>query len=159
MVNPPPDNAERSALPTNPMPPLLAPLFIGYERLDEWLCVIDPAQPVYAHLLVKQEYSNETDRCIDYHRLVVGQHDSLNHVHYYRVTLATIVYVGGVPFDPEHAQVIAEAKRVCEQVVRWLEQDFTVWRGMVAMPEGLVHLEGIVPQTLLSLLAEEERAE
>jgi hypothetical protein len=158
MVNPP-DNAECSASPINPICPYLALLYIGYERLDEWVCVIDPAAPVYTHLLVEQEYtevhSNEGNRRIDHHRLVVGQPDAQNRVHYYRVTLATLVYVNGVPFDPEHEKVLAEAKRGYEQVVRWLERDFTIWRGMVAMPAGLVQVEGVIPQNLLSILEDE----
>lgn len=141
MANPPPDNAERLAIPSTQLPPPLPPLYIGYVRLDEWVCVIDPAVPVYAHLLVEQEHPNEEDRRIDHHRLLVGQPDVQNRVHYCCMTLATLVYINGVPFDPEHERVIAEAKQVYEQVVRWLEQDFTVWRGIVAMPEGLLQAE------------------
>jgi hypothetical protein len=159
MVNPPPDNPIRSATPTTPMPPPLAPLYIGYVRLDEWVCVIDSPSPVYAHLLVVEVHCNEGDRRIDHHRLVVGQPDVRNRVHYCRMTVATLVYINGVPFDPEHERVIAKAKRVYEQVVSWLEQDFTVWRGMVAMPKGLVHAEGVVPHNLLALLEKSEEGQ
>lgn len=159
MVNPQPNNQSVSAIPTSQMSPPLAPLYIGYVRLDEWVCVIDSAAPIYAHLLVEQEHIQEGDRRIDHHRLVVAQPDALNRVHYCRMTVATLVYINGVPFDPQHAQVIAEAKRVYEQLVRWLAQDFTVWQGLVAMPEGLVQAEGIVPHNLLSLLGEWESEE
>lgn len=137
----------------------LAPLYIGYVRLEEWVSAIDSAAPVYAYLLIEQEHSNEGDRRIDHHRLVVGKPDALNRVHYCRITLSTLVYINGVPFDPEHEKVLAEAKRVYEQVAQWLEQDFTVWRGMIAMLEGLVQTEGIVPHDLLSLLEESESVE
>lgn len=118
--------------------------------------MIDPAMLICACLLVEQEHSNEAGKRIDQHRVVVGKPDARNRVHYCRMNGAEVVYLGGVPFDPQHEQVIEVAKRVYKQVVMWLERDFTIWRGLVAMPEGLVHTEGIVPHNLLSLLEESE---
>lgn len=137
---------------TQAIPLPTPPLYIGYERLDEWVSVIDPAASVYVNLLVEEVHPNEADRRIDHHRLLVGQPDARNRVHYCRMTLATLVYINEVPFDPEHAQVLVEAKRVYEQIAMWLQRDFTVWHGMVAMPEGLIQAEGVVPHNLLSLL-------
>ena len=43
---------------------------------------------------------------------------------------------------------LAQAQQTYEAVLAWLAMDLTVKRGMVAMPEGLMHAQGRLPRDL-----------
>lgn len=110
--------------------------FIGYEYLECWLTVVDRARPVYANLMIEP---GETDQALRTDTMVIlvaqPEHDL---VHYCRLPVATLNYLDGQTYDPDHETRVQAAKNTWELVNHWLDgHDLTVRNGIVAAPAGL----------------------
>jgi hypothetical protein len=121
-----------------------APISIGYLRLSDLATNLDPTRPVYIAPFVESINGTVPGQRTDHHYIMVTQPNALNHVHYCRILVVRLVYHNGIAFAPDYGEQLAKVKQVRGAVETWLVgEGFKVWAGMVALPEGLVLVEGM----------------
>jgi hypothetical protein len=125
-------------------PQTFSPLFVGYGQLENWLNAINKTRPVFANLITEPgkygEYGHHTDTLT----ILVAQPDvSEGIVHYCRVVVGKIQYLGNDPFTPNHQQRLDLAGEAWLIVSAWFaEQSLVVHPGIIAIPANLKLMDG-----------------
>lgn len=116
--------------------------FFGYELVETWAGVIDPAHPVYA-LLHRQDAPGDLGSTIERHLITVSQPDDAGHLHYCRIVVGRLTRCGGQPWEEDAAKRLAQSQAAWGIVRAWLgEQGFTVREALAAFPRDVVLMEG-----------------
>lgn len=120
------------------------PLFIGYETLEEWLKSADKTRPVFANLIIDPGKPKDTGIRTDRYVIIVNQpEEGGGLVHYCRLQVEKVRYIGDQPFDNDRDLRVARARDAWRIVEDWLiENGFTISHGIVAAPKDLLFLDG-----------------
>jgi hypothetical protein len=122
----------------------LYPIFIGFLYLKDLSTNLDITQPLYVAPLIESTSWTALGQRIDHHYIMVTQPDVLNRVHYCRIPVVNLVYHNGVAFAPNYEEQLAKMDQMRGKVVAWLVgEGYEVRAGMVALPEGMMLLEGV----------------
>jgi N-dimethylarginine dimethylaminohydrolase len=117
---------------------------IAYLHLPGMVSILDANQPVYVAPLVESAAGTTPGQQTDHHYIMVTQPDALNRVHYCRILVVRLVYHNGIAFAPDYAEQLAKVEEVRGEVEAWLVgEGYEVRAGMVALPEGMMLLEGV----------------
>lgn len=120
-----------------------SPLPIGYPRLSNLMIALDQNQPVYVALRVETLYGTVLGQHTDYHYIMVTQPDDKNRVYYCRILVVRLVYHHGIAFARDYREQLATVEQVQGEVeAQLIGEGFKVRRGMVALPEGVMLVEG-----------------
>ena len=119
-------------------------LLVGYDLMEQWFEVVDKERPVYAKLVREQQIVAANNLWSAHLIIWVAQPESMSDlVHYVRLNVGTLQFIGDKPFDNDHEQRIALAESAFEIVHKWLEeQGLDVRPGLVAVPEHVRLLDG-----------------
>lgn len=126
-----------------PIYSLVYPMSVGYLRLSNLASVLDLTQPVYLAPQIETKYGTVEGQHTDHHYIIVTQPDPSNRVHYCRIPAVQLVYHNGIAFAPDYGEQLAKVEQVRGEVETWLAgEEFKVWAGMVALPQGMMVVEG-----------------
>lgn len=118
-------------------------IFIGYMLLKDLASALDQTQPVYVAPHIETVQGTTQGQQTDHHYIMVTQPDDKNRVHYCRIAVVQLVYHNGIAFAPDYREQLAKVEAVRGEVEAWLAgEDFIVRRGMVALPEGFLWING-----------------
>lgn len=118
------------------------PLCIGYLHLQHLAISLDPTQPVYIAPFVESDSGSALGQRTDHHYIMVTQPDSLNRVHYCRISVMQLVYHNGIAFALDYGEQLGKVEEIRSEVERWLAgEGYTIRAGMAALPEGVVLVE------------------
>lgn len=119
------------------------PMSIGYLYLSDLASMLDITQPVYVAPCVESNSGTAPGQHTHAHYIMVTQPDSQNRVHYCRISVVQLVYHNGIAFAPDYGEQLAKVEQVRGEVEAWLTgEEFKVWAGMVALPQGMMLVEG-----------------
>ena len=117
--------------------------FIGYGSLEDWAEAISTHEPVYACPLTEPDKPNaqgmRTDRLV----ITCSQPDDRGHVHYCRLRVGFLQYIGDTPINQDHEERKQRLDQAWEIVETWLrDRGFTIRRAAVAVPVDLKLMDG-----------------
>lgn len=116
---------------------------IGYLRFSDFLSIVDISNAVYLAPLTESINGPTPAQHIEDHYIMVTQLDIKGCVHYYRVLVVRLVYHNGIAFAPDYGAQILKVDQVRYEIEERLTREgFIVRAGMVALPQGMLLVEG-----------------
>lgn len=106
---------------TNPI------LYIGYPTLEAWAWVVHKDAPIYAMLLTEPGAHGQHGHRTESLLIVCAQPDDHKQVHYNRIMVGQLSFLGDQPFSSKHTWIMDQAEHAWGLVKDWLgEQAFKV---------------------------------
>lgn len=120
------------------------PLFLGYESLEEMLRSVDRKRPIFGLLVAESVRVGQQGFRTDKYIIVVSQPEAGEGlVHYCRLPIAQVRYIGDHAFDSDAERKIERAKGAWLALAGWLAASgYRLVLGVVATPEHMHWLEG-----------------
>jgi hypothetical protein len=135
---------------------LTAQWFIGYGRLEDLVALCsDPLQPFLVELVVRRIHGAFLDRAEV--SLMIQHLGSNGRLHYCRIPCGSYQLLSNGAYDEELSKRVTDAANLQRvAVLRYLSSlGFVYERATVALPQGLVFLNGSVGSALLPFKTEE----
>lgn len=119
-------------------------IFVGYGSLEEMLKGLLRGTTVYAnHVSISNGIGQHGVRTYELIIMVSRHCPDMNQVHYCRMVLGHLQYMGKTPISEDPNGKRERAQQAWKIVEEWLiEQEFYVAHAMVAMPKDLVLFDG-----------------
>lgn len=115
---------------------------IGYMTLENWLNSIDKEQPVYACLITEPGQTGQYAQRLDKLVVLVSQPESDDIVHYCRLNVASLQYIGDSPYN-DHKRNVAQAEQAWLTIQAWLnEQGLDIREGVISMTQNINLVDG-----------------
>jgi hypothetical protein len=117
--------------------------FIGHPTVEQLISVTDAQEPVYCMLITESGATTAQGLRTDKLVIVVSQPDERGDVHYVRLPVGSVSFIGNTPFDSDHAERRERARQAYAVVRGWLSGfSSPVCEALIAMPTDYRLLEG-----------------
>ncbi len=114
--------------------------FIGYSKLEDLAEIVSILEPVFANLVSESDQGEHLRHERAIVQVAQPQGDS---VHYVRIQVAAMDWMGDQPFNSDHKQRVERAQQAWEVVRTWLKaHGFIVREATVAYPHNYKMLQG-----------------